>query len=86
MLPNADRPADQLLVMPVAVDVGGIEQVDPEIQRTVDGRDPVLVTGGAVRTRHRHAAQADRRNLRADPTKLAHFHYDPPFSLRTWTP
>ena len=42
----ADRPADELLVRERAVDVGGVEEVDAELERAMDRRDRLgLVVG-----------------------------------------
>ena len=70
----ADRAPDELLVVAVAVDVGGVEQRHAEIERAMDRRDAVGVGGAAVRTRHRHAAEADRRDHGTDASELAFLH------------
>src|SRR5439155_1220825 len=41
------------------VHVGGVEKVDAEVERTVDGRDRLAVVVRAVELRHPHAAEAD---------------------------
>ncbi len=58
----ADRATDQLLVVPLAVDVGGVEQVDAQVERPMDRRDPLGVTDASVGARHGHAPEADRRD------------------------
>src|SRR5205823_14637851 len=55
----------QLLVRAVAVDVGGVEEVDPELDRAVDRRDRLLLVGRPVPGRHAHAAEALRRHFEA---------------------
>ena len=53
-----DAAADQHLVVAGAVDVGGVEEGDAEVQGAVDGRDRLVPVGGAVPLAHPHAAQA----------------------------
>ena len=59
-----DRPADQLLVGERAVDVGGVEERDAELERAVDRRDRLVVVARAVELGHAHAAEADGRDGR----------------------
>jgi hypothetical protein len=56
--PAGDGPADQLLVGERAVHVGGVEEGDAEIQRTVDRALGLGLVTGAVELAHPHAAQA----------------------------
>ena len=44
-----DGPADQLLVEVWAVDLGGVDVGDPQVQRPVDGADRLGVAAGAGR-------------------------------------
>src|SRR5262249_48641995 len=62
--PTGDRLADELLVRALAVDVGGVEKVDPELARAMDRRDGLLVVSRAVPRGHAHAAQTLRRDLK----------------------
>src|SRR5437867_669370 len=57
--PAADPAPDELLVGVGAVHVGGVEEVDAEVERAVDGRDRFAVVVRAVELRHPHAAEAD---------------------------
>ena len=41
--PALDRPADQLLAVERAVDLGGVDVGDAEFERTVDGADRLVV-------------------------------------------
>ena len=56
-----DRPADQFLVEEGAVDLGGVEVGDAQIQCPVDGADRFGVAAftGVVVAGHRHRTQAD---------------------------
>ena len=65
LAPALDGLAHQLLVDATAIGVGGREQVDTEVDCTMDRRDRLLVVGRAVGDGHAHAAQAQRPNLRA---------------------
>jgi hypothetical protein len=70
--PVADGLGDEQLVMPHAVEVAGVEQVDPGVERGVDRGDALGAVGGAVHARHAHAAQAEGRDLRpgrAEPSR-----------------
>ena len=53
-----DGLADQDLVGPEAVLVGGVEHRDAKIDRVMDGGDRLGVIGGAVELRHPHASQS----------------------------
>src|SRR5262249_22329821 len=46
--------ADQRLVMAFAVAVGRVEEVDPAIERAMDGADAFLIILHPVATRHAH--------------------------------
>ena len=58
--PPRDRLADELLVRVRPVDLGRIEEVDPELEPAADRGDRLGLVGGAVEGRHAHAAQAER--------------------------
>jgi len=58
----ADRPAHQLFVVARAVHVGGVEEVDAQLEGAVDDGDRRRVVALAVDAGHRHAAEADRRD------------------------
>ena len=57
---SCDRAADEHLVVPGAVHVGGVEERDAELERAVDGRDRLVPVARAVALAHAHAAEALR--------------------------
>ena len=57
--PAFQRLADDLLGLAVAVPIGGVDEVDAEIQGLVDDADPVVVVGIGDPTKH-HRAQGSR--------------------------
>jgi hypothetical protein len=58
-----DRLADELLVRERPVHVGGVDEVDAELERAVDRRDRLALVAGAVELRHPHAAEPLGRDL-----------------------
>ena len=60
--PAADRAADELLVGERAVDVGGVEEVDAELDGAMDRRDPFGLVARSVELGHAHAAEAEGRD------------------------
>ena len=62
--PAADGAADEQLVRERAVHVRRVDEVDAELERTVDRRDRLALVGRAVELRHPHAAQAFGRDLK----------------------
>ena len=77
-----DRPAHQTLVLAAAVHVGGVEEVQPQVEGAVDGGDGFPVIAGAVELRHAHAAEAQRGDRRAVPSEFSLFHRFPFHALR----
>ena len=59
----ADRLGDQQLVVAHAVEVAGVEQIDPGVEGGVDRRDALAAVARPVHPRHPHAAEAERRDL-----------------------
>jgi hypothetical protein len=53
-----DRPADQLFIDIGTVHVGGIEEVDAEFERAMNGGDRFVVITWTVKLRHAHATEA----------------------------
>ena len=69
--PALDRLADEDLVGVRAVDVGRVEERDPEIERAVDRRDAFGLVGRAVELGHAHAAEAEGgHGERAEMTRV----------------
>jgi hypothetical protein len=58
--PARDGLADEELVGAEAVDVGGVEEVDAELERAVDGGDGLGVVNRPVGPAHAHAAEPQR--------------------------
>ena len=59
-----ERLADDLLGLAARVDVGGVDEVDPRVERAVDDRDRLVVVGLAPGAEH-HGAEAERADLDA---------------------
>ena len=57
-----------------AVDVGGVQEVDAELERAVDGGDRLVVVAGAVELGHAHAAEAEGGDGRALEAQSACLH------------
>jgi hypothetical protein len=74
----ADRAAHQLLVAERAVDVGGVEKADAELEGAVDRGDRLGVVGGPVELGHAHAAEAEGGDLEPGAAEGAHQHRTPP--------
>ena len=68
----ADGAADQLLVLVRPVHVGGVEQIDAEVERAVDRGDRLGLVGGAVELAHAHAAEAERRDFEGTESPSLH--------------
>jgi hypothetical protein len=69
-----DGAPDQPLVFAATVHVRRVEQGHPEIQRAVDGGDGFLVIARAVKFRHAHAPEPERRDGQSLFSKLSLFH------------
>ena len=67
-----DRPADELLVGERAVHVGGVEEVDAEVEGAVDRGDRLGVVAAGVEVGHAHAAESEGGDgeLRAERAAL----------------
>src|SRR5215218_10028744 len=68
--PAGERLADDLLGLALAVDVGGVDEVDPGVQRRVDDPDRLAVVRVAPRAEH-HRAQTELADRHAGATQLA---------------
>jgi hypothetical protein len=62
-----ERAPEQLLVRERPVDLGGVEEVHPELERPIERRERLRLVGLAVRLAHPHAAEPEARHLRARP-------------------
>src|SRR5262249_54524863 len=75
--PSLDRATDQLLIAERTIHLGGVEEGDAKVDRLVDRANRLIVVGPAIVdiavADHRHAADADRRDLQPLP-QLAIFH------------
>ena len=67
-----DSAGDQLLVDHRTVELGGVQEVDAELQRPVDGGDRLALVGLAVERRHAHAAEAEAGDLEAGQRYVLH--------------
>ena len=56
------------------IDIGGIEEVDAELEGAVDGGQGFGIVASAVKLRHAHTAQAHGGNRRAGTTEFVSFH------------
>ena len=73
-----DRAPDQLLVGERPVDLRGVDEVDAELERALDGRDRLLLVGLAVERGHAHAAESELRDFQV--SKLSLLHLEPSLS------
>ena len=67
------RLADDLLRLAARVDVGGVDEVDPRVERVVDDADRLVVVGVAPGPEH-HRAEAERADADARAAELALLH------------
>ena len=67
-------PADEFLVDVGAVDLGGVDEVHPEVEGAVDGADGFVVVGAGsgVAVRHAHCAKADARYCQVAESCVLH--------------
>ena len=66
--------ADENFVVAVAIDVGGVQEIDAEFNGAVNRGDGFGVVPRAIKFRHAHAAKAQGRNERSDLSKFAELH------------
>src|SRR6185312_158769 len=83
--PPLEGAAQELLVVAPTVHVRGIEEIDAAVDGVLDEGDAGLVVALAVDAGERHAAEPDRRYLRAILAELAMLHDDssPPLAIRS---
>jgi hypothetical protein len=73
-----ERVADQQLIVADAVEIAGVEQRDPRIERGMDGGNALAAVGGAIKIRHAHAAEPDGGDVWAGGAQFAMFHSGSP--------
>jgi hypothetical protein len=69
-----DSVPDEFLVPADPIHVGGVEEGDSELNRTMDRRDRLRLIAAAVEFRHAHAAKPEGGNLKAAKMALVHDH------------
>ena len=69
-----DGPADELLVGVRAVDLGGVDEGDAEVEGAVDGADRlgVVAAGAGVGGGHAHRAEADAADIEGAQGDVLH--------------
>src|SRR5205807_22943 len=72
--PALDRTADEPLVRERAVDVGGVEEVDPELERSVNCGNRLARIRGSVELGHPHTAEPERGGLETLRAEAALLH------------
>jgi hypothetical protein len=75
-----ERLGDDLLGLAARVDVGGVDEVDPRVERAVDDPDRLVVVGVAPGAEH-HRAEAQRADLHAGTAERAVLHVLEPTRL-----
>src|SRR3954447_1220594 len=82
--PTLDRPADELLVVVGAVDLGGVEVGDAQVQSPVDGasRLRVATLPDVVVAGHRHGAESYARDIEPTDRDVLHGGVTPFSELR----
>ena len=77
--PSASARREQLLVLPVAVSVGGVEEVRARIERLAHRGDRFRLVHRPVEAGHRHASEPQRRDLEPAAAEPSRLHRSPPF-------
>jgi hypothetical protein len=74
-----DGAAEEFLVGERPVDLGGVQQGDAQLERSVDGADGlgVVAAGAGVGGRHPHGAQADAGDVQLPQLDVLHGRYVP---------
>ena len=68
-----ERPADELLGLARPIHVGGVDEVDARVERTVDDLDGLVVVGVALGAEH-HCAEAQLADRYAGASEWSKFH------------
>jgi hypothetical protein len=80
----AQRLPDQQLIVPHAVVIAGVEQVDPGVEGRVDRGDALWLLRRTIDTGHAHAAQPNRRDERTGRPQLSRDHQKAPVLRSSW--
>ncbi len=72
------RLGDEHLVVAHAVEVAGVDQIDPGVEGGVDGGDALLPVRGTVHARHAHASETEGRDPGAGLAELKLLHRNYP--------
>src|SRR5262249_39786729 len=75
-----DRP-DQFLVVADPVNIGGVEKVDPELDRALEGGGRFDVVARTVELRHAHASKSQFRNHESLAAEFSLLHDVPPLTV-----
>ncbi len=65
MAASFDGAADEDFVFAAAVDVGGVEKIDSEIDGAIDRGDGFVVVAAGIEFGHAHAAETESGNFKA---------------------
>jgi hypothetical protein len=81
------RPPDDLFARAIGIDIGGIEEIDPALERLLDERAALLLVQGpaviaALGDAVAHAAETNTRDIQPGPAKLHIIHPSSPLSSR----
>ena len=74
LAPAFERSVDQLVIVPLSIARRGVEKVDAEIERPVQGGDRLVVIRRPVGAGHAHATQRQVRHFEFRRTELNVFH------------
>jgi hypothetical protein len=77
-VPATQRLPDQQLIVPHAVVIAGVEQLDPGVKGRADRGDALWLIRRTIDTGHAHAAQPNRRDERTGRPQLSCDHQKPP--------
>src|ERR1043166_2547050 len=70
----AQRASDQLFVLVRPVNFGRVEEIDPQLQRAIDGRQRLLLIRRPIRLAHPHAPKTLCRNDESLRSEFAFVH------------
>src|SRR5438132_6305673 len=70
----ANSASDQFLIRVRTINVGGIEESNPQVDCAIDGGERFRIVAVAIKFRHAHTAESDRGNNRSAASKFSLFH------------